>query len=101
MHKLIMKSSRNLKLWTAPRLKVFSFYNLDESVPIRIFLQAFNNLSSSYSNVNNKFSVQYFLSLVLVDHEDRRYFKQLEINLSRLDRKKNFNLDAQGDQVQE
>lgn len=59
---------------------------LDESIPIRLFLQAYNNLSSTYINVNNKFSVQYYLTLVLVDYEDRRYFKQLEINLCRLDK---------------
>ena len=33
-------------------------------------------LSPSYANVFNKFSVRYFLNLVLVDEEDRRYFKQ-------------------------
>lgn len=27
-------------------------------------------------DVNKKFSVRYFLNLVLVDEEDRRYFKQ-------------------------
>jgi vacuolar protein sorting-associated protein 26 len=85
----------------SPIKSINFFYNLDESVPIRIFLQAFNNLSSSYSNVNNKFSVQYFLSLVLVDHEDRRYFKQLEINLFRLNKRKNVSLDTQADQSQE
>jgi len=34
-------------------------------------------------NVHNKFSVKYYLNLVLVDEEDRRYFKQQEINLWR------------------
>ena len=33
-------------------------------------------LSPSYASVFNKFSVRYFLNLVLVDEEDRRYFKQ-------------------------
>jgi len=33
--------------------------------------------------VHNKFSVKYFLNLVLVDEEDRRYFKQHEITLFR------------------
>jgi len=33
--------------------------------------------------VNNKFSVKYYVNLVLVDEDDRRYFKQSEINLRR------------------
>lgn len=35
-------------------------------------------LTPTYKNVQNKFSVRYFLNLVLVDEEDRRYFKQQE-----------------------
>merc|ERR1712151_290609 len=34
--------------------------------------------SETFKNVQNKFSVRYFLNLVLVDEEDRRYFKQQE-----------------------
>lgn len=35
------------------------------------------------SSENNRFSVRYYLNLVLVDEEDRRYFKQQEIILWR------------------
>ena len=41
------------------------------------------DLTPTYRNVNNKFSVKYYLNLVLVDEEDRRYFKQQEITLWR------------------
>ena len=51
-----------------------------ESIPIRLFLNGFG-ISPTYKNVNNKFSVKYYLNLVLVDEEDRRYFKQQEIQL--------------------
>ena len=54
-----------------------------ESIPIRLFLDGFEALSPTYKNVNNKFSVKYYLNLVLVDEEDRRYFKQQEIQLWR------------------
>jgi len=37
----------------------------------------------TYRSVNNKFSVKYYVNLVLVDEDDRRYFKQSEINLRR------------------
>ena len=53
-----------------------------ESVPVRVFLGGFN-LTPTFRNVNNKFSVKYFLNIVLVDEEDRRYFKQQEVELWR------------------
>jgi hypothetical protein len=37
------------------------------------------NLSPTYRAVNNVFSVKYYINLVLVDEEYRRYFKQQEI----------------------
>ena len=46
-----------------------------EAVPIRLFLEPYD-LSPTYTAVHNRFSVKYFLNLVLVDEEDRRYFKQ-------------------------
>lgn len=49
-----------------------------ESIPIRLFLSPYD-LTPTYRNINNKFSVKYFLNLVLVDEEDRRYFKQQEV----------------------
>lgn len=48
----------------------------------RLFLSPYD-LTPSYKDVHNKFSVRYFLNLVLVDEEDRRYFKQQEIVLYR------------------
>jgi vacuolar protein sorting-associated protein 26 len=53
-----------------------------ESIPVRLFLGAFD-LTPTYKNICNKFSVKYLLNLVLVDEEDRRYFKQTDINLWR------------------
>lgn len=48
----------------------------------RLFLSPYD-LAPTYKNVHNKFSVKYYLNLVLVDEEDRRYFKQQEIVLYR------------------
>jgi len=53
-----------------------------ESIPIRLFLSPFD-LTPTYRNINSKFSLKYYLNLVLVDEEDRRYFKQQEIVLWR------------------
>lgn len=48
---------------------------LGESIPIRLFLAGYE-LTPTFKDVNKKFSVRYFLNLVLVDEEERRYFKQ-------------------------
>lgn len=53
-----------------------------ENIPIRLYLSPYN-LTPTFRNVQNKFSVRYYLNLVLVDEEDRRYFKQQEIQLWR------------------
>lgn len=53
-----------------------------ESIPVRLFLGAFD-LTPTYRNIQDKFTVKYTLNLVLVDEEDRRYFKQHEIQLWR------------------
>jgi vacuolar protein sorting-associated protein 26 len=53
-----------------------------ELLPVRLYLSPLE-LSPTYEQVHNKFSVKYLLNLVLVDSEDRRYFKQHEITLIR------------------
>ncbi|ODM92194.1 Vacuolar protein sorting-associated protein 26B-A [Orchesella cincta] len=54
-----------------------------ESIPIRLFLGAYDELTTTMKDVNKRFSVRYYLNLVLVDEEERRYFKQQEIILWR------------------
>lgn len=53
-----------------------------ESIPIRVFLSGYD-LTPTMRDVNKKFIVKYFLNLVLMDTEERRYFKQQEITLWR------------------
>jgi vacuolar protein sorting-associated protein 26 len=45
-----------------------------ESVPIRLYLAGFD-LTPTYRNISNMFTVRYYLNLVIVDEDDRRYFK--------------------------
>ncbi|KAJ3065491.1 Vacuolar protein sorting-associated protein 26B, partial [Podochytrium sp. JEL0797] len=54
-----------------------------ETIPIRLFLSGFE-LTPTYRDVNKKFSTRYYLNLVLVDEENRRYFKQQEITIFRI-----------------
>ena len=48
-----------------------------ESIPVRLFLGGFD-LTPTYDSVHDKFSVNYWLNLVLVDNDDRRYYKETE-----------------------
>jgi len=61
-----------------------------ESIPVRLFLGGFD-LTPTYRAVHNKFSVKYYINLVLVDDDDRRYFKQQEVVLWRKQPKKKKN----------
>ncbi|KAG8931936.1 Vacuolar protein sorting-associated protein 26B [Tulasnella sp. 417] len=54
-----------------------------ETIPIRLFLGGFE-LTPTFRDVNKKFSTRYYLNLVLVDEENRRYFKQQEITVFRI-----------------
>lgn len=58
----------------------------NETIPIRFFLTPYE-LSPTYSSINNRGSIQYFINLVLLDVEERRYFKQHEITMVRTDKK--------------
>lgn len=55
-----------------------------ELIPVRLYLRGIPaDVTPTYHAENNRFAVRYFLNLVLVDEEDRRYFKQQEIILWR------------------
>ncbi|EKF29114.1 vacuolar protein sorting-associated protein-like, putative [Trypanosoma cruzi marinkellei] len=56
-----------------------------EVIPIRLYLRSIPHLTPTYPNVHNCFRVLYFLNLVLITGEGRRYFKQQEITLYRRD----------------
>lgn len=62
-----------LKFYVINKSNVLFFKG--ESIPIRLFLAGYDP-TPTMRDVNKKFSVRYFLNLVLVDEEDRRYFKQ-------------------------
>jgi vacuolar protein sorting-associated protein 26 len=45
-----------------------------EVVPVRFYL-ASSDLTPTYKSVNNRVSCKYILNLVLLDEDERRYFK--------------------------
>ncbi|KAG9041721.1 Vacuolar protein sorting-associated protein 26B-like protein [Tulasnella sp. UAMH 9824] len=54
-----------------------------ETIPIRPFLGC-SELTPKFRDVNKRFSTWYYLNLVLVNEENRRYFKQQEITVFRI-----------------
>lgn len=47
----------------------------EEEIPIRMFLSGIPELTATMDKVNNKFSVKYFLNLIIHDELNRKYFK--------------------------
>ncbi|KAK4536916.1 hypothetical protein CDCA_CDCA10G2941 [Cyanidium caldarium] len=54
-----------------------------ESIPVRLFLAQYPTLTPTYRSVAGVFTVKYFLNLVMIDEDDRRYWKQHEVFLWR------------------
>jgi len=57
----------------------------DEVVPVRFYLSSIDQwmLTSSSQNMNNKFTVEYYIHLALCDTKGSRYFKKKPINFYR------------------
>jgi len=53
-----------------------------ETIPVRLFLSSID-LSPSMKDVHGKFTVRWYINIVLTDEEDRRYFKKQEFTLYR------------------
>jgi vacuolar protein sorting-associated protein 26 len=54
-----------------------------ETIPIRFHLSGVDSLTSTINGAAGILTVKYFANIVLVDEEDRRYFKQHEVSLYR------------------
>lgn len=88
---IIRKENLNFSNAFSSETTMMSRYQLMEGTPdngteivFRYYLNGVRALTPSYINVDNKFSVQYFVHLEFVDLEERRFFKRMEINLKRL-----------------
>eukprot|EP01126_Amoeba_proteus_P019643 TRINITY_DN2017_c0_g1_i22.p1 TRINITY_DN2017_c0_g1~~TRINITY_DN2017_c0_g1_i22.p1 ORF type:complete len:114 (-),score=17.09 TRINITY_DN2017_c0_g1_i22:134-475(-) len=54
-----------------------------ESIPLRVYLGPFQGLTPTYKDTSTKFQVRYYVNLAIVDFDERRYFKEVEIFLWR------------------
>jgi vacuolar protein sorting-associated protein 26 len=48
---------------------------LNERVPIRLYLSSIDGMTPTQKNIANKFSCHYLLNIMIHDDEGRRYFK--------------------------
>ena len=48
-----------------------------------MFLNGISDLTPTMTQINNKFSVKYFMHIIIIDENHRKYFKQSEIKLYR------------------
>lgn len=55
----------------------------EEEIPIRMFLGGISELTTTMEKINNKFTVNYFLNLIIHDEMNRKYFKKSQIHLYR------------------
>ena len=53
-----------------------------EVIPIRMYIKS-TRLTPTYPPVKDRFSVKYYINLVLIDEEEKKYFKQQEITFWR------------------
>ena len=72
----------------------------NETIPIRFFLKPYD-LTPSLTNINNRFSLQYFINIVLTDVEDRKYFKQHEIFFHRIQKVKKKKSESEDNGISE
>ena len=62
----------------------------NEEIPIRLYLKPYN-LTPSFET--KRFSVKFFVSIVLTDVENRKYYKHHEISVFRIEKEKKKNND--------
>ena len=55
----------------------------NEVIPIRLDLKCVN-LTPTYENVHNKFSVTYMISILLIDDKKNNYYKDKEVKFFRV-----------------
>jgi len=55
-------------------------------IPIRFYLNGIKNLTPNYENIDKKIKIEYFLNIELIDINNNRFFKKLEIKLTRLNK---------------
>ena len=72
----------------------------NETIPIRFFLKPYD-LTPTLTNINNRFSIQYFINIVLTDVEDRKYFKQHEIFFHRIQKVKKKKSESEDNGISE
>lgn len=58
----------------------------NSEIPIRFYLNGIKNLTPNYENIDRKIKIEYFLNIEIIDVNNNRFFKKIEIKLTRLNK---------------
>ena len=58
----------------------------NSEIPIRFYLNGIKNLTPNYENIDKKIKIEYFLNIEIIDVDNNRFFKKIEIKLTRLNK---------------
>ena len=58
----------------------------NNEIPIRFYLNGIKNLTPNYENIDKKIKIEYFLNIEIIDVNNNRFFKKIEIKLTRLNK---------------
>jgi vacuolar protein sorting-associated protein 26 len=58
----------------------------NSEIPIRFYLNGIKNLTPNYENIDRKIKIEYFLNIEIIDVNNNRFYKKIEIKLTRLNK---------------
>ena len=58
----------------------------NSEIPIRFYLNGIKNLTPNYENIDKKIKIEYFLNIEIIDVNNNRFYKKIEIKLTRLNK---------------
>lgn len=58
----------------------------NSEIPIRFYLNGIKNLTPNYENIDRKIKIEYFLNIEIIDVNHNRFYKKIEIKLTRLNK---------------
>jgi vacuolar protein sorting-associated protein 26 len=58
----------------------------NNEILFRFYLNGIKNLTPNYENIDKKIKIEYFLNIEIIDVNNNRFFKKIEIKLTRLNK---------------
>ena len=58
----------------------------NNEILFRFYLNGIKNLTPNYENIDRKIKIEYFLNIEIIDVNNNRFYKKIEIKLTRLNK---------------